>query len=119
MNREKSKDLRKEAEEKQEKIVRMCGMMRLELLAIKKFKGHSPEFKLLEIAISKFEQQAENNSNRLRASRQIREAKNEIKQMQESLNRERKLRHELEKKVEEASVSGGLFVQYVKRTLGI
>ena len=43
----------------------------------------------------------------------------EMKQLQKALNRERKLRQELENKINEATTSSGLFIKYVRDKLGV
>lgn len=43
----------------------------------------------------------------------------DMRELQQALNRERKLRAELEEKVKEATESSGLFVSYVRKKLNL
>ena len=92
-------------------------MMKCKMKDIEKHRGHSPAFKNLMAALDVFEDQLTRDYERY--EKRIREssATKEIKQMQDSLNRERKLRNELEVKIKEASESSGLFIKYVREKL--
>lgn len=127
-NKEKSyKDMTAEEKTKyhnkqKEKFYKMKGKLesiKHELFGFKSTRGHSEEYKLLEIALNKMIDKinVDHQRYKLRIKRQY--EKDIVKDLQQSLNRERKLRHDLEKKVEEASISGGLFIKYVRNKLKI
>lgn len=77
---------------------------------IEKHKGRSLAFKNLQNALKIFEQQVREDHKRFSNRVDINNRRKEVRDMQQSLNRERKLREELETKVKEASESSGLFI---------
>jgi len=83
------------------------------------FLGRSSAYKNLMIALDWMEDQVVEDLNRYERIIENKSAREEMQQLQQALNRERKLREELETKVKEASISGGLFIEYVKGKLGI
>ena len=90
-----------------------------DLRDIEKHKGRSLAFKNLENALKIFEQQVYADHRRFSNRVDINNRMKEVRDMQQSLNRERKLREELESKVKEASESSGLFISYVREKLGL
>lgn len=93
--------------------------MKLALENIKGRKGHTVAFKQLILAIEGYDQQL--RTDHARYVKQIKSRANSsiIKELQTSLNRERKLREKLEVQVKEASESSGLFIRFVRDKLGV
>lgn len=89
------------------------------LKALKRFRGHSSAFKNLMIAIDIMQNQIESDHFRYKAIDQRRSDKEEVAEMQKSLNREKLKNAELEKKIEEAKTSSGLFIEFCRNKLGI
>lgn len=94
-------------------------MFKEDLKNIKNIKGHTREFKQLMLSLDGFDEQIHNNIRRYERRVKLRDATDELKEMQKALNRERKLREDLELKVKEASESSGLFIKFVRNKLGI
>jgi hypothetical protein len=74
-------------------------------------------YKQLCLALEAYEQQIRDDFYRYEKIVSSREQKNEMKALQQSLNRERKLREGLESKIKEAAESSGLFISYVRKKL--
>ena len=91
--------------------------MKWRLENIHKTRRKSIAYKQLQLALSAYEQQIRDDFYRYEKQVTSRELKNEMKQLQQSLNRERKLRSGLEAKIKEASESSGLFISYVRKKL--
>ncbi len=108
-----------EAKKRYYELESMCWNFRNRLHSIKKHKGHSDEFRMLDIALKKFEDKVRSDYKRYELRVKRKEDSQEVKQMQQALNRERKLRHEAEARMKEAATSGGLFIEYVKTKLGM
>lgn len=94
-------------------------MMRYKMNEIKRHRGHSPAFKNLMLAFDIFEEQVSKDFSTYEKNIKRNEVAADNRQLQSSLNRERKLRHELELKIKEASESSGLFISYVRSKLKI
>ncbi|YP_010660204.1 hypothetical protein PP590_gp47 [Pseudoalteromonas phage HS1] len=94
-------------------------MMRYKMNEIKRHRGHSPAFKNLMLAFDIFEDQVSQDFSNYEKNIKKNEITADNRQLQNSLNRERKLRHELELKIKEASESSGLFISYVRKKLKI
>lgn len=76
-----------------------------DLKEIKNMRGHTREFKQLMLSLDGFEYQIHENIKRYQKRIESRNATEQVKEMQQTLNRERKLREELELKIKEASES--------------
>jgi fructoselysine-6-P-deglycase FrlB-like protein len=113
----------KEFIDKQDKkYAKLCYLimnMESNLRDIDKYKGRSLAFRNLENALRIFQQQVDEDHRRFNARVKVNEARSEVRDMQQTLNRERKLREELESKIKEASESSGLFISYVREKLGL
>lgn len=115
-NRIKEKE---EAKKRYYELESMCWRFRDQLHSIKKHRGHSDEFKMLDMALKQFEDKVSSDYKRFELRIKRKEEYQEVKQMQQALNRERKLRHDAEARMKEAATSGGLFIEYVKTMLGM
>ena len=91
--------------------------MKENLVDIKFGRGHTNAFKLLMIALDGFEDQICKDYDRYVKRVGSIVKRDELKELQQSLNRERKIRADLENKIEEAKTSSGLFVDYVRKKL--
>ncbi len=93
--------------------------IREKITSISKHRGHSPAFKVLVSAIDVMCGQIERDEQRY--SRRIRESDNGdiCIELQQSLNRANKKNAELEKKIEEAKTSSGLFIDFVRDKLNL
>ena len=80
--------------------------MREKLSSLKKHKGHSIAFKMLLNAIDLMSEQIRNDFSRYE------------KRVRNSDNSEKLKNAELEKKIEEAKTSSGLFIDFVRSKLG-
>lgn len=92
--------------------------MREKLSSLKKHKGHSIAFKMLLNAIDLMSEQIRNDFSRY--EKRVRNSDNSdtCVEMQKALNREKLKNAELEKKIEEAKTSSGLFIDFVRSKLG-
>lgn len=113
------KELIDKQDKKYRQISSLIWNIESDLRNIEKHKGRSLAFKNLENALKIFEQQVEADHRRFSNRVDINNRRKEVRDMQQSLNRERKLREELESKVKEASESSGLFISYVREKLGL
>lgn len=84
---------------------------------IKFGRRHSDAFKLLMLALDGFEDQIYRDYDRYVKKVDSIVKRDELRELQQSLNRERKIRADLEKKIEEAKTSSGLFISYVRKKL--
>ncbi len=93
--------------------------MRYKLNYLKIGKGHSRPFKMLRMAVDLMLDQV--NKDYDRYVRRIRRAdsSDDVSFMQKALNREKLKNAELEKKIEEAKTSSGLFINFVREKLGV
>lgn len=95
----------------------MLYTMREKLNSIKYHKGISAEFKGLIIALDVFENQVDRDFRRFENMASRHHHRDKIKQLQQYLNRERKLREQLQNRIDEAKESSGLFIKYVRSML--
>lgn len=99
-------------EKKYNQISSLIWNMERDLRDIKKHKGRSLALEIFEQKVDEehrsFKKRVRNNTVTL-----------DNRLLQQSLNRERKLREDLETKVKEASESSGLFISYVREKLGL
>ena len=93
--------------------------MREKLSSLEKHKGHSIAFKMLLNAIDLMSEQIRNDFSRY--EKRVRNSDNgdTCIEMQKALNREKLKNAELEKKIEEAKTSSGLFIDFVRSKLGM
>ena len=94
-------------------------IFRQKMLELRKGRGHITEFKLLDAALDLFERKIEEDYKRYVLRIKAFSERKELKEMQQSLNRERKTRAALEVKIKEASESSGLFIKFVRNKLGV
>lgn len=81
--------------------------------------GRSYAFKMLDIAINlALEQITKDYDRYVRRIRRI-DACEDVSFMQKALNREKEKNAVLEKKIEEAKTSSGLFIDFVRKKLGV
>lgn len=104
----------KQFQEKYYELDNACWTFRQHLSEVKGFKGGSAEFKMLELALSKFQDKLRKDYDLCERLKRREQNICTVKEMQQALNRERKIRHELEKEIEEAKRSSGLFISYVR-----
>jgi len=81
--------------------------------------GRSSSFKLLNLAINLSLDQVENDYNRYVRRICRRDAEEDVELMQKALNREKVKNAKLEKEIEQAKTSSGLFVDFVRKKLGV
>ena len=93
--------------------------MRDKLLDMKKNRGHSQAFKMLMIAIDMMSNQVRDDHTRYERRIRFNDNSDNCRLLQESLNREKKKNADLEKRIEEAKTSSGLFISFVRKNLGM
>ncbi len=89
------------------------------LRRINEGKNRKHEFKLLKIAIDLTLEQIRRDHDRYVKRIRVKDANEEVKFMQKALNREKEKNVILEKKIEEAKTSSGLFIDFARKKLGI
>lgn len=123
MTKEEKKKYRQEAFEKRKSeyysLSATINNMQRKLKNIEKNRGHTIAFKQLMLALDGYEQQIREDFSRYDKNIKRSSHMLEVKSLQQSLNRERKLREELEHKVKEATTSSGLFIKFVREKLGV
>lgn len=77
------------------------------------------KYNLLFLAIDSAQQQLKLDYDRYVRRIRIIDNSEEMRSLQKSLNREIKKNTELEKKIDEAKTSSGLFIDYVRKRIGI
>ena len=87
------------------------------LTRIKRSRGYSPAFKVLMSALDVFNDQVRRDYSRYEKRVNSISNGDKVIELQQALNRERKLREGLESKIKEASESSGLFISYVRSKL--
>lgn len=113
----KAKERHKERKKEYYSLTNPISDMKWRLENVHKTRGRSIAYKQLVLALCSYEQQIRDDFYRYEKLVTSREQKNEMKELQQSLNRERKLRVGLENKIKEASESSGLFISYVRKKL--
>ena len=93
--------------------------VKYELNRIREGRGHGRVFKLLNTAIDLMIDQISDDHSRFVKQLGRLERKDEVQFMQKALNREKEKNAVLEKKIEEAKTSSGLFIDMVRKKLGI
>lgn len=96
-----------------------CYIFKHKLMELTKHRGHSGAFRVMVAALDVFDDQINNDHQRYVRRIRLIDDKPIIKELQNSLNRERAKREELEKQIKEATTSSGLFIKYVKDALSI
>jgi len=117
MNKEEREQKLKDSKELYYSLESDLYCIRDKLTYLKKNRGHSPAFRMLVIAIDLMSDQVRSDHNRY--VRRIRRADSseDVSFMQKALNREKLKNSVLEKKIEEAKTSSGLFIDFVREKL--
>lgn len=89
------------------------------LRRINEGKNRKYEFKLLKIAINLTLEQIRKDHERYVRRIRAKDASEDVKFMQKALNREKEKNAILEKKIEEAKTSSGLFIDFARKKLGL
>lgn len=89
------------------------------LSRINEGKKRKYEFKLLKIAINLTLEQIRKDHERYVRRIRAKDASEDVKFMQKALNREKEKNAILEKKIEEAKTSSGLFIDFARKKLGL
>ncbi len=113
------KDIIDKQEKKYSAIETLLWRIERDLHDIERHQGRSLAFRNLKNALQIFENQVDADYRRFTTRINANTLSADNKLLQQSLNRERKLREELEAKVKEASESSGLFISYVRDKLGL
>lgn len=119
---EKTKKKLEAFEKRKQRYYSMSSMIQnmvWKLKDIERSRGHTTAFKQLMLALDAYDQQIRDDFSRYEKQINRRRDRDDVKQLQQALNRERTLRQELESKVKEASESSGLFIKFVRNKLGI
>lgn len=119
MNKENRKDKLRESEKRYYDLSQKLDYFMRELLDLKKHRGHSPAFRNLISSVEIMQDKIEEDYRRFVLLIRKKDAKDEVKEIQNALNRERTKREALEAKIEEAKTSSGLFIKYVRGKLGV
>ena len=115
-------ELKKQREESRQAYYSLRGdvyRIKDRMQCIAKHRGQSDAFKLLIIALDVFNNQIDLDRDRYENRLTARETKFTVAELQQSLNRERAKRQQLEAKIKEASESSGLFIKYVRKALKV
>lgn len=83
------------------------------------YRSNSDTFKNFEISVRLLQDKLQKDYYRSESVIRRRIESDEKRGLQQALNRERKLRQELEDKINEATTSSGLFIKYVRDKLGV
>lgn len=83
------------------------------------FGPRSRKYNLLFLAIDSVQEQLKLDYDRYVRRIRIIDNSEDMRSLQQSLNREIKKNIELEKKIDEAKTSSGLFIDYVRKRMGI
>lgn len=124
---EDNKDLRKQRREEMldekrkysQTLIWKLDDMEVFLNNQKGFFGRSDAYHNLVIALRWMQDQGNSDKYRYQRRLEYKDMKEEMQELQQALNRERKLRQELENKITEATTSSGLFIKYVRDKLGV
>ena len=81
--------------------------------------GRSPEFKMLDTSIDLMTNKIHDDLSYFERRIEISKDREGVKFMQKALNREKEKNAKLEKKIEEAKTSSGLFIDFVREKLGM
>ena len=124
-NEEKAKILKEKAKILKEKedayysLRNNLESIRWDLTHIHQNKKHRNEFKMLNIAIDLSLDQLTRDYSRYIRRIRIHDYSEDVSFMQKALNREKLKNAVLEKKIEEAKTSSGLFIDFVRNKLGM
>lgn len=119
MKQESREDKLRESEKKYYDLRSKLGYFRRELIDLKKHRGHSSAFRNLLSSIEIMEDKIKEDYMRYALLIRKADVRDEVREIQNALNRERTKREELESKIEEAKTSSGLFIKYVRGKLGV
>lgn len=86
---------------------------------LKNHKGHSPAFKVLTSAVDVMLDQVRKDYSRYENRIIQANCRDDVEAMQKALNREKAKNAKLEKEIDQAKTSSGLFVDFVRKKLGV
>lgn len=120
LNKEERQQKLKAREDSYYSLRNELDSMQWKLRDLKGYRGgRSYAFKMLDIAINlALEQITKDYDRYVRRIRRI-DACEDVSFMQKALNREKEKNAVLEKKIEEAKTSSGLFIDFVRKKLGV
>lgn len=116
------KSLKEQKEERKAKYYSLdhrLNTLYREMKDLRGYRGHCIAYRQLMLAIEGMQEKIRDDYCRYEKSISRRTRRNDMAQLQKSLNRERAKREELEAKVNEATTSSGLFIKYVREKLGV
>ena len=114
-----SKEIKEAKSKKYYELQAKLDSIYWDMMELEPRKGNSTEFRMFKLALDAFRKKISADFRRYELVIDRKLNRCEVKKLQQSLNRERKLRQELETKIKEASESSGLFIRYVRNRLGI
>ena len=118
MTKEERDKKLKEKEESYYSLSNKFSSIRWELTNIKGYRGgRSRAFKMLIMSLDLATEQVESDYNRYVRRIRIINVSDDLSFMQKALNREKEKNIDLEKKIEEAKTSSGLFISFVRKQL--
>lgn len=97
----------------------MLDSMTEKLESLKRNRGRTYAFKMLSMSIRLMQQQVRDDYTRYVKRIEEKSCRNDMADMQKSLNREVIKNKLLEKKIEEAKTSSGLFIDFVREKMGL
>ena len=118
MTKEERDKKLKEKEESYYSLRNKFSSIRRELTNIKGYRGgRSRAFKMLIMSLDLAIEQVESDYNRYVRRIRIINVSDDLSFMQKALNKEKEKNIDLEKKIEEAKTSSGLFISFVRKQL--
>jgi hypothetical protein len=118
MNKEERAKRLEEKEDTYYSLRNKLGSIKWDIRHINQNKQRSNAFEILNIAIDLSLEQVNKDYNRYVRRIRISDMSDDVSFMQKALNREKLKNAELEKKIEEAKTSSGLFIDFVRSKLG-
>ena len=118
MDKEERAKRLKEKEDTYYSLRNKLDSIKWDIRNINQNKQRSNAFKMLNIAIDLSLEQVNKDYNRYVRRIRISDMSDDVSFMQKALNREKLKNAELEKKIEEAKTSSGLFIDFVRSKLG-
>jgi hypothetical protein len=119
MNKEEREKKIKQKEDSYYSLRNKLDSIRWQLKDVSENKKRTYAFKMLDIAIGLSLEQIKKDYDRYVRRIRIMGSNEDVSFMQRALNREKLKNAELEKKIEEAKTSSGLFIGFVREKLGI
>ncbi|HHZ94190.1 MAG TPA: hypothetical protein EYN67_01230 [Flavobacteriales bacterium] len=119
MDKEERAKRLKEKEDTYYSLRNKLDSIKWDIRNINQNKQRSNAFKMLNIAIDLSLEQVNKDYNRYVRRIRISDMSDDVSFMQKALNREKLKNAELEKKIEEAKTSSGLFIDFVRSKLGM